>query len=56
MCLEVAKFLNNMNVGKSFAKSALKNVETSLVLVVRVELQSTFLMSEVSYIALGIAL
>ena len=36
-----------MNVGKSFAKRALKNVETSLVLVVRVEFQSTFLMPEV---------
>ena len=36
-----------MNVGKSSAKSALKNVETCLVLVVTVELQSTFLMPEV---------
>ena len=36
-----------MKVGKSSAKSALKYVETSLVLVVRVELQSTFLMPEV---------
>ena len=45
--LKVAKNPKQHECGKSYAKSALIKMEASFVLVVKVELQSTFLMPEV---------